>query len=148
MNLPRPDDDDILITMDPLEIVERVLMAENLSFDRTDDGDIAFSLTGDWKDYEMWFAWRPEAECLQLCLSVDVRVEAALRASAFHLVNLINQRVWLGHFEIWADDGQCVLLNVVKAYPDTAPLCPYPEDVLDVPGVVIRLSDVAANRLI
>ncbi len=117
MNLPRPDDDDILITMDPLEIVERVLMAENLSFDRTDDGDLAFSLTGDWKDYEMWFAWRPEAECLQLCLSVDVKVEAALRASAFHLVNLINQRVWLGHFEIWADDGEIIFRHAM-ALPD------------------------------
>lgn len=50
--------------------------------------------------------------------------------------------------EIWNDDGQCVVLNLVKAYPDTAPFCPFPEDVLDVPGVTIRLSDVDANRLI
>lgn len=50
--------------------------------------------------------------------------------------------------EIWADDGQCVVLNVAKAYPDTAIHCPYPEDVLEVPGVVIRLSDAPSNRLI
>jgi len=50
--------------------------------------------------------------------------------------------------EIWADDGQCVILNVTKAYPDTAVHCPYPEDVLEVPGVVIRLSDAPADRLI
>jgi len=50
--------------------------------------------------------------------------------------------------EIWADDGQCVILNVAKAYPDTAIHCPYPEDVLEVPGVTIRLSDAPANRLI
>ena len=117
MNLPRPDDDDILITMDPLEIVERVLTAENLSFDRTDDGDLAFSLTGDWKDYEMWFAWRPEAECLQLCLAMDMKVETALRASAYHLVDLINQRVWLGHFEIWADEGEIIFRHAM-ALPD------------------------------
>lgn len=50
--------------------------------------------------------------------------------------------------EIWADDGQCVALHVVKAYPDMAAHCPIPDDVLDVPGVVIRLSAVDANRLI
>ena len=49
--------------------------AENLTFDRTEDGDLAFALAGDWKDYELWFAWRPEADCLQLCLSLDLRVE-------------------------------------------------------------------------
>jgi Holliday junction resolvase RusA-like endonuclease len=54
----------------------------------------------------------------------------------------------LTYGEIWADDGQCVLLNVVQTYPDMAANCPFPEDVLDVPGVTIRLSDVTANRLI
>ncbi len=55
-------------------------MAENLTFDRTDDGDLAFALTGDWKDYELWFAWRPEADCLQLCLSIDMQALKAQRA--------------------------------------------------------------------
>ncbi len=117
MNLPRPDDDDMLVSMDPLEIVERVLSAENLSFDRTDDGDLAFALTGDWKDYEMWFAWRPEAECLQLCLSMDMKAAAALQSGAFHLINLINQRVWLGHFEMWPEDGEIVFRHAM-ALPD------------------------------
>lgn len=52
--------------------------------------------------------------------------------------------------EIWNDDGQCVWLFIVETYPDMADLCPFPEDVLDVPGVVIRLSDAPsrATRLI
>ena len=73
MDIPRPEEDDTLIALDPLEVVEHVLAAENLAFDRTDDGDLAFALTGDWKDYELWFAWRPEADCLQLCLSFDLK---------------------------------------------------------------------------
>ena len=32
------------------------------------------ALAGDWKDYELWFAWRPEGDCLQLCLSMDLTV--------------------------------------------------------------------------
>ncbi len=75
MDSPQPEEDDVMIALDPLDVVERVLMAENLSFDRTEDGDLAFTLAGDWKDYELWFAWRPEADCLQLCLSIDRRVE-------------------------------------------------------------------------
>src|SRR5438477_9669555 len=108
MDTPRPEEDDVMIAMDPLEVVERVLSAENLTFDRTEDGDLAFALTGDWKDYELWFAWRPEADCLQLCLSIDLRASKEARRAAYELINLINQRVWLGHFEIWPEDGEVV----------------------------------------
>jgi hypothetical protein len=117
MDIPRPEEDDTLIALDPLDVVERVLIAENLAFDRTEDGDLAFSLTGDWKDFELWFTWRPEADCLQLCLSVDIKASSELRASAHALINLINQRVWLGHFEVWADDGEFVFRHAM-ALPD------------------------------
>ena len=114
MDTPQPEeDDDTLIAMDPLDVVERVLSAENLTFDRTEDGDLAFSLAGDWKDYELWFAWRPEADCLQLCLSIDRRVEKDRRGAAHELVNLINQRVWVGHFEVWTDDGEVVFRHAM-----------------------------------
>jgi hypothetical protein len=113
MDIPRPEEDDTLIALDPLEVVEHVLTAENLSFDRTDDGDLAFALTGDWKDYELWFAWRPEADCLQLCLSIDLKAGKALRGPAQELINLINQRVWLGHFEVWAEDGEVVFRHAM-----------------------------------
>lgn len=117
MDIPRPEEDDTLIALDPLDVVERVLIAENLAFDRTEDGDLAFALTGDWKDFELWFAWRPEADCLQLCLSVDIKASAELRSAAHALINLINQRVWLGHFEVWADDGEFVFRHSM-ALPD------------------------------
>jgi hypothetical protein len=114
MDSPRPEEDDTLIALDPLDVVERVLAAENLSFDRTDDGDLAFALTGDWRDFELWFAWRPEADCLQICLSVDMKAAAGPRADAYALINLINQRVWLGHFEVWADDGEIVFRHALS----------------------------------
>ena len=82
MDTPHPEEDDVMIALDPLDVVERVLTAENLSFDRTEDGDLAFTLAGDWKDYELWFAWRPEADCLQLCLSIDRRAGKNQRAHA------------------------------------------------------------------
>ena len=118
MDAPQPEEDDVLIALDPLDVVERVLMAENLSFDRTEDGDLAFTLAGDWKDYELWFAWRPEADCLQLCLSIDRRVEKTQRAGACELANLVNQRVWVGHFEVWSDDGEVVVFRHAMALPE------------------------------
>ena len=109
----RPEADDILTALDPLDVVEQVLAAENLAFDRTEDGDLAFAVDGDWKAYELWFAWRPEAECLQLCLSIDRKAGEAQWGAAHELVNLVNQRVWLGHFEVWTDDGEVIFRHAL-----------------------------------
>ena len=114
MDSAQPEEDDTLITLDPLDVVERVLSAENLTFERTEDGDLAFALSGDWKDYELWFAWRPEADCLQLCLSLDMQADKSRRADSFELLSLINQRIWLGHFEVWADDGEVVFRHALS----------------------------------
>ena len=100
-------EEDMEFAVDPLDVVERILTAENLAFDRSEEGDLAFNLAGDWKDYELWFAWRPEADCLQLCLSMDLAAPEADRAAARELIAAINPRVWLGHFELW-DEGEII----------------------------------------
>ncbi len=107
--------------LDPLDVVEHVLTTENLTFDRTEDGDLAFALAGDWKDYELWFAWRPEADCLQLCLSLDMRMPKERRASAWEMLSVINQRVWLGHFEVWSEDGEVVFRHAMALPPGEQP---------------------------
>jgi hypothetical protein len=114
MDTPTSEDTDI--GFDPLDVVERVLNAENLEFDRTEDGDLAFALAGDWKDYELWFAWRPEADCLQLCLSIDLKAPKAQRLVMYELLSLINQRVWMGHFEVWSEDGE-IVFRLAMAMP-------------------------------
>ena len=113
MDLPHPEED-VEFGLDPLDVVERVLTAENLAFDRSDDGDLAFTLAGNWRDYELWFAWRPEADCLQLCVSLDLRAAKSKRNKSHALLALINPRVWLGHFELWAEDGEIVFRNAMS----------------------------------
>ena len=113
MDLPNQEED-VDFAIDPLDVVERVLLAENLPFDRSDEGDLAFTLAGNWKDYELWFSWRPEADCLQLCVSLDLTAAKAKMALTNELLSLINPRVWLGHFELWAEDGEIVFRHAMS----------------------------------
>ena len=48
MDTPHSEEDEVDFGLDPLDVVEHVLTAENLTFDRTEDGDLAFALAGDW----------------------------------------------------------------------------------------------------
>ena len=113
-NLHPDDDDDALFSLDPLEVVERVLSAENLVFDRTDDGEVAVTLSGDWRDYELWFAWRPEADCLQLYLATELKAAKDGRAALHELMALINPRVWLGHFELWGEESEIIFRHALS----------------------------------
>jgi hypothetical protein len=126
-----PSDDSVQVGADPLDVVEHVLSAENLPFDRTEDGDLAFSLGGDWKDYELWFAWRPEADCLQLCLSVDLTVAKAQRAAAHELIAQVNPRVWLGHFELW-EDGEIIFRHGMALMSNEQPSLAQAAGMIDV----------------
>jgi len=107
MNTPQAYDSDA--PFDPLEMVESILTEEGLEFERTPEGDLGFALAGDWRTYEMWFSWRPEGECLQLCCSMDVEsgagkpLEIGRLAGLFELLCLVNQHVWFGHFEVFRD---------------------------------------------
>ena len=107
MNTPQEYDSDA--AFDPLDMVESILTEEGLDFERTPEGDLGFALSGDWRTYEMWFSWRPEGECLQLCCSLDVESGAgqALETSRldglYELLCLVNQHVWFGHFEVFRD---------------------------------------------
>ena len=129
MDTPQPEDVDLGI--DPLDVVEHVLNAENLDFDRTEDGDLAFALAGDWKDYELWFAWRPEADCLQLCLSLDLQSTKDQRPQIHELLALINQRIWLGHFEVW-DDGEVVFRHAMALMTGERPTLAQAAAMIDV----------------
>jgi hypothetical protein len=98
---------------DPLDMVESILTEEGLEYERTPEGDLGFALKGDWRTYEMWFSWRPEGECLQLCCSLDVESAAGKLTperlpGLYELVCLVNQHVWFGHFEVFreGEDGE------------------------------------------
>lgn len=100
---------DVDTAFDPLDQVESILTEEGLEFERTPEGDLGFALVGDWRTYEMWFSWRPEGECLQLCCSLDVESGAgnalprARLSGLYELLCLVNQHVWFGHFELFHD---------------------------------------------
>ena len=43
-----------------------------------------------------------------------MRAAKSKRAAAHHLISLINQRVWLGHFEVWTEDGEVIYRHAMS----------------------------------
>jgi len=94
------------LASDPLDAVERVMMASRLSFERMGDEDIASSFTGGWCDYELWFAYRADLDVLHFASGFDMRVPDDRRRSVDTLISLINESLWVGHFNLWTEEGR------------------------------------------
>ncbi len=97
--------DEFSIEADPLDLVEHILAAEEILFERIGDQEIHFAVPGQWCEHPVWFAWRPEPEVLHLCLGVDARVHSRHRARVCDLLARINERLPAGHFDLGSEDG-------------------------------------------
>ena len=94
------------LSSDPLDAVERVMMASRLSFERMGDEDITSSFAGVWCDYQLWFAYRADLDVLHFASGFDMCVPEDRRRTVGALVNLINESLWIGHFDLWAEEGR------------------------------------------
>ncbi len=52
--------------------------------------------------------WRPEDQVLQFLAFPDIKVAVEKRAAIYEALGLINEQLWLGHFEMWSGSGLIV----------------------------------------
>ncbi len=104
---------------DPLDVVEQVVTAEQYAYERAPDDELHFAAPGSWRDHPVWFAWSDRLQTLHVCLATGVMVQPDRRAALCELISLINERLWLGHFDLWSDDG-AVVYRYALALPSGA----------------------------
>ncbi len=89
----------------PVDVVENVAALHDWAFDRAGDDEIAISVRGRWSDYQVSFTWMTEIEALHLACAFDLKVPDAKHGEVLALMALINEQLWVGHFDLWAKDG-------------------------------------------
>lgn len=88
----------------PIDLVERLAQAQEWPCERRSDEEVAIAVTGQWGTYRLWFAWHAELAVLQLSATLDIKVPAKRMAAVQSLLALANEKLWLGHFELWQDE--------------------------------------------
>ena len=91
--------------VNPLELVEQVVSANEWTFDRTSDREIAVELAGRWCEYRIFFSWREDVHALHFTCAFDVRIPGHKTRDVHTLLALVNEKLWLGHFDLWAEEG-------------------------------------------
>jgi hypothetical protein len=91
--------------MNPLDVVERMASGHEWSFERDGDDEITIVSTGRWTDYQISFTWMDQIEALHIACAFDMKVPDRRQAEMQQLLSLINEQMWVGHFDLWAKDG-------------------------------------------
>jgi hypothetical protein len=89
----------------PVDVVERLAAGHEWSFARASDDEVTLLVAGRWTDYQVSFTWMPEIEALHLACAFDLKVPDRRRAEVTELAALINEQLWVGHFDVWFKDG-------------------------------------------
>ncbi len=89
----------------PLDILEAMFTENEWPFERAGDEQMVVETTGGWCDYRLFFAWREDLHALYFTCSFDVRISEEKRRSVHELLALVNERMWMGHFDICSEDG-------------------------------------------
>jgi len=88
----------------PVDIVERLAAHNQWSFERSGDDEIAIEVTGTWCSYNTSFTWVEEMESLHLACAFGLKVPEARRIEMLKLIAMINEQLWIGHFDLWPSE--------------------------------------------
>lgn len=84
----------------PLDSVEELVAANQWTFDRVTDTQMVVDIQGRWCDYRLFFMWNEENSGMQFACQFDMKVPDARRPALNELLVSMNERLWLGHFDI------------------------------------------------
>src|SRR5436309_8068749 len=89
----------------PFDVVERMAITNDWSFERAGEDEIAILVRGKWADYRISYTWMYDIEALHLACAFEFKVPDHCRTEVQRLLTLINEQMWIGHFDVWAKDG-------------------------------------------
>lgn len=73
------------------------------------DDELAAEVKGSWTSYQLRVIAREDDNVVQLLVLPDITVPDNLRASMYEAIGLINEQLWLGHFDLWSSNGMLLM---------------------------------------
>ena len=89
----------------PVDMLASLFEARGWPYEFVSEDEISGEVQGSWANYQVRAIWRPEDHVLQLLCLPDIRLTDDKRPAMFEALALINEQLWLGHFDVWSNGG-------------------------------------------
>jgi hypothetical protein len=91
--------------LNPIDLVEQLAAQHDWTCDRTNEEELTLVIAGTWTDYHVSLNWREDLEAMHLACAFDFRVPENRLTEMYKLIAQINEQLWLGHFDLWTQEG-------------------------------------------
>ena len=95
---------------DPLDTVEMVASIRDWTYERSDN-EVSIIAKGQWSDYQISVTWVDDFEGINIVCGFDLKFQERHKNNILNLVSSINNQMWLGHFDIWIEEGIVLYRN-------------------------------------
>jgi len=106
-------DEETLTAHHPLDMLERSVEDNGWPFERSGRDELNLSVAGRWCDHHFCFTWREDMQSLHLSSAFDMRVDGTRRQDVSNLLMYVNAKMWIGHFDLWPEDGTLVFRHAM-----------------------------------
>ena len=86
-----------------MEMLASLFEARGWPFEFVSDDELTGDVQGSWASYQLRAIWRAEDNVLQLLCLPDIRLPEDKRGAMFEVLAMINEQLWLGHFDVWSN---------------------------------------------
>lgn len=118
--------------LNPIDLMEQIVSAHGFPSDRQSDDDLAAEVVGRWCDYRVFVSWHDEVRALLFACAFDMRVPGGSRRRVQELLSMINEKLLVGHFDMWSDDGLPVFRHSMLMRGQRGATAEQLEDLLDI----------------
>jgi|TARA_B100001964_G_scaffold136110_1_gene150159 hypothetical protein len=106
----------------PIDIVEDVIHSKKWAFSRADDHELVAEIASHCCLYRLYFSWTEQVKVINFTVTFDLKFPESKSKLAYELLAHINEKLWIGHFDITSKNG-------IPAYRHTV-LIPYGNKIL------------------
>ena len=93
------------LPLNPIDIVEEVIYQKKWSFSRADEYELVADISSKWCQYRLYFTWSENIKAISFTITFDLKFPQTKMNKAYELIGLINEKLWLGHFDITSKNG-------------------------------------------
>jgi hypothetical protein len=121
-----------VLSANPIDLVEEIVLANEWAHDRASDEEMMVEISGRWCDYRMLFIWQREMSALHFSCGFEMKVPRVRRSAIYELLASVNERLWLGHFDLAPDDQSPAFRHGVLLRGVTGACVEQIEDLVDI----------------
>ena len=89
----------------PIDMLAALFEARGWSCEVTGEDEISTEYKGSWTSYQIKAISREEDGAVQIIALPDITVPSDKRDAVYTALGLINEQLWIGHFDMWSSNG-------------------------------------------